>query len=225
MQARIDGRVALVPALAEQVEVPEPRERLDGPQARPIAIAQDRPIVQARPLALERDFAGSVEPARQVAPAWDGLVVVDHDQESAFRPGAAGRARRRAGLREVQRVEAGRRRNPVACALEQKRMREAIADLLEVVVQPPGDDRRLERNQRRRSSALRDEPFGIRRPVMGDQQHLARVDAFVADAIRGHQPQATLPRDVVYVEPRRRHRLERRAHARKPASDRTRGPR
>src|SRR5437016_4351397 len=83
----LDGRAPLIPAFAEQVEVLEPRERLDGPQARQIAIAQNRAILQAGPFAFERDLAGSVEPACQVAPAWDGLVVVDHDQVSALRPG------------------------------------------------------------------------------------------------------------------------------------------
>ena len=62
-----------------------------------------------------------------------------------------------------------------------ERVRKALADPLEVVVQPPGDDRRLERDQRRRPRAVQ------RRAVSasgvqscGDQQHLARIDARIA---------------------------------------------
>ena len=59
------------------------------------ALAADSPIAAHVRMHGDgvRDLAWSVEPARQVTPAWDGLVIVDHHQEAALRPGPTGRFR------------------------------------------------------------------------------------------------------------------------------------
>ena len=121
-------------------------------------------------------------------------------------------------MREVQRVKPGGRRDPLARALEQERVREPGADALEVVVQPPGDDRRLERDEDRRPRTTRDQPLGVRRPVVGDDEDLAWIDALSFDAVRGEQPQTALARRGLHAQPRGGHRLERRSHV----ADRTR---
>ena len=55
-------------------------------------------------------------------------------------------------------------------------MRESGADLLQVVVQPPGNDGRLERHQRRRPRTKLDQPRGIGRPVVRHEEDFARVN-------------------------------------------------
>ncbi len=105
-------------------------------------------------------------------------------------------------------------RHATTRAFEQKRMRKTRAYSLQVVVEPPRDDRGLERDQHRRSGALCEQAFGIRSPVIRHEQYVAGVDTFVTHAIRGHQSQLVRPRDRVHLEPGRRHGLQRRSYDR-----------
>ncbi len=93
-------------------------------------------------------------------------------------------------------------------------MREAQAERTKVVVQPPGNDRRLERHQCGGPRALSYQPFRVWGPVIRDEQHLARVDPVGLDAVGSNELNAALAGDGVDLQPGRRHWLERGPHLR-----------
>ena len=212
VERRLDGRMAVLPTLTIEVEVIVFGKGGNRPQPSTVAVARDRPIAEPRDLAPDRQLARAIQPARQLTAAWQCLVAVDHGQKTAMRPGPTCRSRRRARLREVQRVKPGRASNSVAGALEQKGMRKPSADFLQVVVEPPGDHGRFERDQHGRACSARDQALGIRRPVVGDHEDLAWIDAFCFDAISGQHAQAAFARGGMHREPGRGHRHQRSAH-------------
>src|SRR5712691_10704040 len=100
VQARLNGRMTAGPTLPIEIEIFDLGQVPDRPQPGLVAVAGDRSIAQSGDLTLDRDFARSIQPSAEVAPARHGLVAVDHGQEPSLRPRAPGRARVRARLRE-----------------------------------------------------------------------------------------------------------------------------
>src|SRR5258708_25213893 len=111
-------------------------------------------------------------------------------------------------------MKARRRRDASTGPLEQEGMGEAQAERTEVVVQPPGDHRRLERHQCGGPGALSYKPFGVWGPVIRNEQYLARVDPVSLNPVSSNELNAALAGDGVDLQPGRRHWLERRPHPR-----------